>query len=455
MKKIIVVGGGAAGIAAAQGALDAGADSVWLIDRNKELGGILRQCIHDGFGLNKYKASMTGPEYAVRSISEIYDNPRLHISRSTNVIGVKKHNDEYQIQIQNSEGLKWVGANSIVFATGCREKTRGMLMIPGTRPAGIFTAGLAQRLVNIENVMPGKRVVILGSGDIGLIMARRLCLEGAEVAAVIEIMKDSGGLSRNIRQCLLDFDIPLYTGHTVSKIIGRERVQAVEICEVDDNLSVKKETAQIIDCDTLILSVGLIPENEILSAAGAELCDGTENVKTDSYLQTSLDGVFLCGNSRYVHDLVDRVSAEGYAAGQNAALFIKMQNLIEFQDPVTMNAIKGIPQKTDVFCVLCPNGCRIKVDVNEKGERNISGNGCPKGVNFVEQESKTPSRIVTTTVKGESGRLIPVKSSLPISLDKAASYVKECQNMILSKNDLKEDRRIRVAGFPDAIGCYD
>ena len=165
--------------------------------------------------------------------------------------------------------------------------------------------------------------------------------------------------------------------------------------------------------------------------------------------------MFLCGNSRYVHDLVDRVSAEGYAAGQNAALFIKMQNLIEFQDPVTMNAIKGIPQKTDIFCVLCPNGCRIKVDVNEKGERNISGNGCPKGVNFVEQESKTPSRIVTTTVKGESGRLIPVKSSLPISLDKAASYVKECQNMILSKNDLKEDHRIRVAGFPDAIGCYD
>lgn len=311
-------------------------------------------------------------------------------------------------------------------------------MVPGSRPTGVYTAGLAQKLVNMQNILPGKKIVVLGSGDIGLIMARRLYLEGAEIVAVLEARKDSGGLSRNIRQCLQDFDIPLYTGCTVSKIIGKHRVEAVEVCEVDEDFKALPETVRRLECDTLILSVGLIPENDVLISAGASVEDKNQNVKTDAYLQTTLEGIFACGNSRCVHDLVDRVSEEGYCAGRNAAAYADGKDLAEAVDTITLDAEKGIPQKNDIFCILCPNGCKIEAVMGTDGKLCVSGNRCPKGVQFAEQEMTVPLRTVTTTVKADDGRLIPARSSEMIPINEMVEYVKSCRKIVLGKNSVDE-----------------
>lgn len=456
MSSIVIIGGGAAGIAAAQGALNAGANLVSIIERSDKLGGILHQCIHDGFGLSKYKKSMTGPEYAAAEIGQIQHNERVQIK--TNASVTKLECDKagmYKVLVQSRAGMECMEGNSVVFATGCRERTRGMLMIPGDRPTGVYTAGLAQNLVNIHNIMPGKRVVILGSGDIGLIMARRFHLEGADVVAVLEVMKDSGGLSRNIRQCLQDFDIPIYTGCTVSRIIGKNRVEAVEVCDVNDDFSFKTGTKRTIACDTLILSVGLIPENEVLIQAGVDIDDKSGKIWTDQFLQTSMNGVFAAGNSRCVHDLVDRVSAEGYIAGQNAAAYAEGGVLKEAVDIININAAKGIPDKEDIFCVLCPNGCEIKAETDPDGSMRVTGNKCPKGLQFAGQELRAAERIVTTTIKCNDGRLIPIRSLTPVPLNSMKEYIRECRNIILDLDHISNGARVKVNQFPDAVICCE
>ncbi len=313
---VAVIGGGPAGLAAALAAYKAGAGEVLIIERNHELGGILQQCIHHGFGLHRFKAELTGPEYAQRFINELQET-EIRVLLETMVLEVTKERDIYAVN--SREGMLKIKAKAIVLAMGCRERTRGALRIPGKRPAGIFSAGTAQRYINIDGYIPGRKAVILGSGDIGLIMARRLTLEGAKVEAVVEVLPYAAGLARNVVQCLEDFDIPLYLQSTVIEIHGDERLEAVTIAQVDETWKPIQGTEQRIECDTLLLSVGLIPENELSSGAGVELDPITNGPKVDDTLMTSIPGVFACGNVLHVHDLVDNVSKEAERAGGFAA----------------------------------------------------------------------------------------------------------------------------------------
>lgn len=317
---IVVVGAGPAGLAAAIEARKNSAEKVLLLERAKELGGILQQCIHNGFGLHIFKEELTGPEYAEKFIKELLglgieyklDTMVLNIDSSRNIV-----------MVNAEDGMSVVSAKAVILAMGCRERPRGALNIPGTRPSGIFTAGTAQRLVNIEGYMVGKKIVILGSGDIGMIMARRLVLEGAEVQAVLEILPYSGGLMRNRVQCLDDFDIPMLFNHTVTEIKGKERIEGIVYCEVDGNRKAKTETKKYMECDTLLLSVGLIPENELSDKAKIKLDAVTGGPVVDESMETSVEGIFACGNVLQVHDLVDYVTIEGRKAGRSAAKYIK------------------------------------------------------------------------------------------------------------------------------------
>lgn len=315
---VAIIGGGPAGLAAALAAHDQGAAEVLIIERNHELGGILQQCIHHGFGLHRFKAELTGPEYAQRFINELKDTD-IKVLLETMVLEVTKDRTIYAVN--SRERMLEISAKAIVLAMGCRERTRGALRIPGKRPAGIFSAGTAQRYMNIDGYIPGRKAVILGSGDIGLIMARRLTLEGAKVEAVVEILPYAAGLARNVVQCLEDFDIPLHLESTVTEIHGDDRLEAVTIAKVDENWRPIPGTEQKIECDTLLLSVGLIPENELSSGAGVELDPVTNGPKVDDTLMTSIPGVFACGNVLHVHDLVDNVSKEAERAGAFAAQY--------------------------------------------------------------------------------------------------------------------------------------
>ncbi len=317
---VAIIGGGPAGLAAALSARKAGAENVLILERDSFPGGILQQCIHNGFGLHYFGQELTGPEYAQRFIDEAENTDGIEILLDTMVIEV--HGDKSIIAVSNKYGLVNVQAKAVVLAMGCRERTRGALSTPGTRPAGVYTAGCAQRLVNMEGLMPGKKIVILGSGDIGLIMARRMTWEGAKVQMVCEIMPFSSGLNRNIVQCLKDNDIPLYFNTTIVEIHGKERVTGVTVAEVDPKTRLPKmETARFVECDTLLLSVGLIPENELTTAAGIEMDRVTSGAKVDAARQTSVPGIFACGNVLHVHDLVDNVSQEAQIAGENAAKY--------------------------------------------------------------------------------------------------------------------------------------
>lgn len=317
---LVIVGGGPAGLAAAIAAKDNGIDSVLIIERDRELGGILNQCIHNGFGLHTFKEELTGPEYASRFIAQVEERG---IEYKLNTMVMDISNDKVVTAMNSTDGMFTVEAKAVVLAMGCRERSRGALNIPGYRPAGIFSAGTAQRLVNIEGYMPGRRVVILGSGDIGLIMARRMTLEGAKVLAVAELMPYSGGLKRNIVQCLNDFDIPLYLSHTVVDIQGKERVEGITIAEVGPDRKPILGTEIHYDCDTLLLSCGLLPENELSKTAGVDLSPITSGPVVNDSLETNISGVFACGNVLHVHDLVDFVSQEATNAGKNAAKYIK------------------------------------------------------------------------------------------------------------------------------------
>ena len=317
---IVIVGGGPAGLAAAVAAKKAGTDSILIIERDKELGGILNQCIHNGFGLHTFKEELTGPEYANRFIDQALD---LKIEYKLDTMVMDISHEKVVTAMNRSEGMFQIQAGAVILAMGCRERPRGALNIPGYRPAGIYSAGTAQRLVNIEGYMPGREVVILGSGDIGLIMARRMTLEGAKVKVVAELMPYSGGLKRNIVQCLDDFGIPLKLSHTVVDIEGKERVKAVTIAEVDSHNKPIPGTEERYECDTLLLSCGLIPENELSRSAGVEMSPITSGPVVNESLETNIPGVFAAGNVLHVHDLVDYVSEEATRAGANAAKYIK------------------------------------------------------------------------------------------------------------------------------------
>jgi NADPH-dependent 2,4-dienoyl-CoA reductase/sulfur reductase-like enzyme len=319
---VAVIGGGPAGLAAALAAHKEGAARVLIIERNHELGGILQQCIHHGFGLHRFKAELTGPEYAQRFINQVRETD-IQVLLETMVLEVTEDRTIYAVN--SSEGMLEISAKAVVLAMGCRERTRGALRIPGRRPAGIFSAGTAQRYINIDGYIPGRKAVILGSGDIGLIMARRLTLEGAQVEAVVEIMPYAAGLARNVVQCLEDFDIPLILQSTVVDIHGEDRLEGVTIARVDEDWKPIPGSERKIDCDTLLLSVGLIPENELSGGAGVELDPITNGPKVDDTLMTSIPGIFACGNVLHVHDLVDNVSKEAERAGAFAAQYARQQ----------------------------------------------------------------------------------------------------------------------------------
>ena len=317
---VAVIGGGPAGLAAAIECRKNGVDNILVIERDRQLGGILNQCIHPGFGLHVFGEELTGPEYAQRYINMLADTD---IRTLTDTMVLSLSPDKVIRAVNSAFGVVEIQAKAVILAMGCRERTRGMLRIPGTRPAGIYTAGTAQRLVNIEGLMPGKNTVILGSGDIGLIMARRMTLEGAKVKGVYEIMPKSGGLKRNIVQCLNDFGIPLHLSSTAVEIHGRERVEGITVASVDGNLNPVKGTEEYIECDTVLLSVGLIPENEVSKSAGIAIDPKTRGPVCDTRFETSVPGVFACGNVFKVYDLVDNVTKDSVLAGKAAAELIK------------------------------------------------------------------------------------------------------------------------------------
>ena len=349
MKKcydIVVIGGGPAGLAAAVSAFDNGVKDVLILEREPRTGGILNQCIHNGFGLTRFKESLAGPEYAARFAVEA-EKRNIETLVETTVLSIDK--DKNVTAINKENGVFTVSAKAIILAMGCRERSRGALNIAGSRPAGVFSAGTAQKYINIKGYMPGKEVVILGSGDIGLIMARRMTLEGAKVHAVAEIMPFSSGLKRNIVQCLDDFGIPLYLNHTITEIRGDKRVTGVTISQVDQNKKPIKGTEKSFDCDTVLFSVGLIPENELTKGMGVELSPRTKGAVVYQNRETMIDGVFACGNALQVHDLVDFVSEESELTGKSAAEYVlngnKPRDVIDVVNGKNINYV--LPQKLD------------------------------------------------------------------------------------------------------------
>lgn len=346
---IVVIGGGPAGLAAAAEAKRSGIDSILILERDHELGGILNQCIHNGFGLHTFKEELTGPEYAKRFMDQVFE---LGIEYKLNTMVMDITDSKVVTAMNKTDGMFQIQAKAVILAMGCRERPRGALNIPGYRPAGIFSAGTAQRLVNIEGYLPGREVVILGSGDIGLIMARRMTLEGAKVKVVAELMPYSGGLKRNIVQCLDDYGIPLKLSHTVVDIEGKERVTGITIAEVGPDMKPIPGTEEYYSCDTLLLSVGLLPENELSKTAGVELSTITSGPVVNDALETSVEGIFACGNVLHVHDLVDFVSQEAANAGKNAAKYVK-EGRVASNKEIKINAVDGV--RYTVPCTIRPD----------------------------------------------------------------------------------------------------
>ena len=337
---LVVIGGGSGGISAAIAAYDNSVKNILVLEKEDYLGGILLQCIHNGFGLHTFKEELTGPEYADRFVKELMSR-KIEYRVSSFVSEIKKVDNGFEVVYSNKEeGLVVVKALSIIAATGCSERTRGEISLQGDRPSGVMTAGLAQKYLNIEGYLVGKNVFILGSGDIGLIMARRMKLEGANVLGVAELMPYSNGLNRNIVQCLEDFDIPLYLSHTVKKVIGKDRLEEVIIQKVDENLNFIEGTELSFKCDTLLLSVGLIPNNPLLTSLGVKMHPRTKGPIVDEYMQTSVKGVFACGNSLHVHDLVDFVTSEGFICGKSVSKYLNKE--LDTKTVVNINNGSGI-----------------------------------------------------------------------------------------------------------------
>lgn len=400
---IVIIGGGPAGLAAAISAKKNGADDILILERDKELGGILNQCIHNGFGLHTFKEELTGPEYAARFIEQV-DELGIEYKLNTMVMDISP---EKEVLAMNKEdGMFRIQAKAVVLAMGCRERSRGALNIPGYRPAGIFSAGTAQRLVNMEGYLPGREVVILGSGDIGLIMARRMTFEGAKVKVVAELMPYSGGLKRNIVQCLDDYGIPLKLSHTVVDIRGKERVEGVTIAEVGKNGKPVSGTEQYYSCDTLLLSVGLIPENELSRGMGIQMNTVTSGANVNESLETSIPGVFACGNVLHVHDLVDFVSEEAAAAGKNAAKYVLAKEIVHDGKDIKLNAVDGV--RYTVPSVLNTERMEDKITVRFR----VGGvyKNCCIGVYFNEKQILKRKRPVVAP--GEMEQVVLTKKQL-------------------------------------------
>jgi len=377
---VIIVGGGPAGLYAAAAACGTGAKNVLILERDGETGGILQQCIHSGFGLHMFKSELTGPEYAERAL-EMLTNTGVEIKTNTMVLSISE--EKVVTAINDHDGLMELHANTIILCTGCRERTGGAIGLAGSRPAGVFTAGAAQRLINIDGYMVGRRVCILGSGDIGLIMARRMALEGAKVEAVFELMPYSGGLRRNIAQCLDDFGIPLFLSHTVTAVEGRERVEGVWVSQVDSDLKPIPGTEKLWECDTLLLSVGLIPENELPQAAGIEMDARMGGLVVYENRETSIPGIFAAGNAVHVHDLADFASAEASIAGRAAALYSAKINAEKSDSCNNTNDSAGAESQSNLHTVTITAGDGVAYTVPQKiRPANIEGTIHVHGIYF-------------------------------------------------------------------------
>lgn len=392
-KDVVIIGAGPAGLAAAVELGKNGVKDLVVIEREPFAGGILNQCIHDGFGVIKFKEVLTGPEYAQRYIEKA-EKLNIEILTGSTVINMSR---DKEITLLSPKGLVIYKAKAVVLAMGCRERTRGAIGIPGTRPAGVFTAGVAQHFVNLKNIMVGKRIVILGSGDIGLIMARRLTLEGSEVIAVVEKMPYSNGLARNVTQCLEDYNIPLLLSHTVINMEGKERLKSVTIAKVDDKGEPISGTHKKIDCDTLILSVGLIPENELSKDAGIELDEVTQGAVVDENLQTSIEGVFACGNVLQVHDLVDHVSNEAEKVARSVVNYLAEG--LENSGKVAVKAGNGIRY-------VIPHSISGKKDATfsmrvdrQWVDCTLNFSGCGKKIKSIRYKRLSPSEMVVVNLK--------------------------------------------------------
>ena len=442
---VLVIGGGPAGLAAAIAAHDAGAN-VLLIEREQRLGGILKQCIHDGFGLVRFKEKLSGPEYAERFIDE-FEEKGIDALLRTFVTDVHPADGGFEAVVVNHEGMQTIWTKSIVLATGCRERTAKQVSIHGTRPAGVFTAGTAQNFINLCGQLPTKKCVILGSGDIGLIMARRLTLEGAEVEGVYEVKPTPSGLTRNIHQCLYDFDIPLHLSHTVTRVFGEDRLTGVEIAKVDENMTPIPGTEFHVDCDALILSVGLIPENEIAEQLGVELDPRTRGPACDTNHMTSVPGVFSCGNSLQVFDLVDYVSTSGEAAGTSAAAYAA-GTLEPSKGPLPPTPLAEPAKDLDpnaIVCITCPRGCVMKVEKADDGTITVTGNSCPRGELFAQQELTAPKRTICSTVATTfpDTPVLPVRVSTDIPKDRIFDVMNAINDVCVTTPVKRNDVLIR------------
>ena len=448
---IIVIGGGPAGMAAAVAAKKEGAKRVAILEQQDFLGGILPQCIHDGFGLHLFGANMTGPEYAL-FYRELCAEHHIDTFLSTTVMSINTQREIFCVG--KILGARTLRPKAIILAMGCKERSRGALRIPGTRPAGVYTAGAAQYMINIQNCLPGKKAVILGLGDIGLIMARRLTWEGAAVKMIVGL--EANGLQRNMVQCVKDLEIPLKLGYTVTKIHGVKRLKGVSIAEVKEG-RVRSDTERYVPCDTLLLAAGLLPEVELAKMAGVDLDPQSGGVRIDVSGQSSIPGIFACGNVTFVHDLVDFVTMGAEATGKATAVFIKNETEHLPEDfpqgkesrkwgGAEKKGLPDLPQDTKtarhLICTLCPVGCKIECTLQEAW--NVQGHQCEKGKTYALQEMEAPLRLFTSTVKWKGdkgfgelslpgsdfiGPLLPVKTSMPIPKSKIPEVAKCCRKL--------------------------